>query len=286
MTQPHDAAGQTTPAIDEAEDLFSFDELLDVQAQIGDASAIAPGTGHGPAFANLDEDAMSAVLGPDPTKVAPTPTATSTPTETKRATPAPTAAPAPAQSEPAVAVAAAAPTAPTRKSKHRKGSPLLIGALAVFALANLALVGLTWKSMSTLQQSLGSQPGSSGVHEGGATAANTTTPPPVVVHDRIPSQLDVRPEGEETLDAAHEAIERGDFAGARRMLWGLLAVADRWAPSRRDDLEARATFTIADSYRLEADTRAASEAQHAPAERELGEVHAAEPEAPATGGHR
>ncbi|MCE9593733.1 MAG: hypothetical protein K8S98_06035 [Planctomycetes bacterium] len=284
MTHPHDAEGRTTPAIDEAEDLFSFDELLDVQAQIGDDASIAAGTGRAPAFANLDEDAMSAVLGPDPTKAAPTPAATNTPSETKRATPAP-AAPAPAPAAPAAA-AAVAPSAPTRNRKHRKGSPMLIGALAVFALANLALIGLTWKSMSTLQESLGSQPGASGVHDGGATATNANSAAPVVTHERIPSQLDVRPEGEETLDAAHEAIERGDFAGARRMLWGLLAVADRWAPSRRDDLEARATFTIADSYRLEADTRAGSEAQHAPAERELGEVHAAESEAPATGGHR
>jgi hypothetical protein len=288
MTNPHDASPQTTPAIDEADDLFNFDELLEIDTPIGASAAIAPGAGNAPSFANIDEDAMSAVLGPDPTKASPTAVATSTKTEVKPATPA---APPPAKPavEAATAPAALAPTPVLAAQPARvrtKPSPLLIGVLALFGLANFALIGLTWKSMSTLQQSLGSRGDDSNAHDGKTPPAATGGASNLVAHERIPSQLDVRPEGEETLDAAHEAIERGDFAGARRLLWGLLAVADRWEPSRRDDLEARATFTIADSYRLEADARATTEAAHASTEDDDGAVHAAEPETLATGGHR
>jgi hypothetical protein len=284
MTNPHDASPQTTPAIDEADDLFNFDELLEVDTPIGASGAIAPGVGNAPSFANIDEEAMSAVLGPAPTKAQPTAVATSTKTEVKPATPPAPAKPA-VEAAPAPAAVATTPVpAPQPARARSKPSPLLIGVLAAFGLANFALIGLTWKSMSTLQQSIGSRGDAPNAHDGKAATAVTGDASNVVAHERIPSQLDVRPEGEETLDAAHEAIERGDFAGARRLLWGLLAVADRWEPSRRDDLEARATFTIADSYRLEADARTATEAAHGSTEDDDGAVHAAEPQA--TGGHR
>lgn len=281
MTQPHEGTGPTKTVIDENEDLFSFDELTEPKATVGDAGAIAPATtGAAPAFSNINEEAMAAVLGPAPTSA-----------PAVAAVPAPDTAPVVGGTS---APAAPAPKAPPVTELGRfkldfRGSPVLLAALALFALGNLALIGLVWKSMSTFQASLEARPsvatdshGNSNTGSGApsgdphAGASSTADAP------RPPAQLEPKPEGEETLANARQAIDRGDFEGARRMLYGLLAVADRWEPARRADLEARATIAIADSYRLQADALAA---EPAPPAKTPGEVHAAETHATPEGGH-
>ncbi|MCC6408129.1 MAG: hypothetical protein IT453_13285 [Planctomycetes bacterium] len=294
MTNPHEGSAPHKPTIDEEEDLFSFDELSEPKVAVGDSATIAPAAAPTQVFTNLNEEAMSAVLGPAPgTTVAPPAAA---PIVAGDASPATPAANAPAADKTAAAATTQAP-APAAQAAPRvkfdlKSSPLLVAALALFAIANLALIGLTWKSMSTLQQSLGTRTGGSvAIDEGGEPDApnghrnSPSTHAAAVEYPRIPAQLDVRPEGEETLEAAHEAIERGDFERARRLLYGLLAVADRWEPTRRDDLEARATFTIADSFRLQAEAQVASGAAKAPSEHDGAAVHAAETKTQDRGGH-
>jgi hypothetical protein len=65
------------------------------------------------------------------------------------------------------------------------------------------------------------------------------------------------PEGFRSLDIARDMITRGEHVRARRLLHGLLAVMDRVQQPARAEIEARAAFLIADSFRLEAETLAA-----------------------------
>ncbi|MBI5432654.1 MAG: hypothetical protein HZA52_07480 [Planctomycetes bacterium] len=310
MTNPHEGSAPHKQMIDEEEDLFCFDELSEPKVAVVNSAASAPATAQAQVFTNLNEEAMSAVLGPAPstpgTGGAPsaggaTPTAATV--GAGNASPAAPAANALSAENAAAAATSHAATqvaqAASRVKFDLKSSPLLVGALSLFAIANLALIGLTWKSMSTLQQSLGTRAsgGSVATDEPHGPRTDPTSAAPTVEYARIPAQLDVRPEGEETLDAAHEAMDRGDFERARRLLYGLLAVADRWEPTRRDDLEARAAFTIADSFRLQAEALVASGAAEGsgthgtpgapetPGEHDGAAVHAAETKPEAHGGH-
>lgn len=54
-------------------------------------------------------------------------------------------------------------------------------------------------------------------------------------------------------------IAARDFATARRLLYGKLAILDRLAPNERDPIEARALFLLAESDRQEAALAAATE---------------------------
>lgn len=278
MTDSRSPASEREPTIDENEDLFGFDEPAEpapapVEAEL-DATA---GTAN---FADANEEAMSAVLGPAP--AAPK-TGAAQPT----ATPAPHPQATLDAAHPPVAPLPPAPNATPRPARELRGSPLLLAGLALFAVANLALIGLTWKSLSTLEQSLdvraadATTPAEAGPD--GAALAQRRAPSDVAAA-RLPARLEPRPEGEETLEAAREAIARGDHEGARRMLWGLLAVADRWEPARRDDLEARATLAIADAFRLQADARAAAASARAQSDHPGGQPAAES--APSEVGHR
>lgn len=59
---------------------------------------------------------------------------------------------------------------------------------------------------------------------------------------------------ETVLTVAREAIATGRFADARRMLFTLLAEADRFPVDSREDMERRASFLIAASHKREAET--------------------------------
>ena len=63
------------------------------------------------------------------------------------------------------------------------------------------------------------------------------------------------PENYRTFERVEDDLERGDFAEARRKLYGLLSIADRLAPEVREDAEARALFLLADAMRDEAFAR-------------------------------
>lgn len=66
-----------------------------------------------------------------------------------------------------------------------------------------------------------------------------------------PGQLER--ESEHALGRARSALDDGEFERARQVLCGLLSVADRIPADSRRDIEARARFLLADSWRLEAD---------------------------------
>lgn len=275
-----DAPHHVTPksAIDENDDLFSFDELTEPKVAPIEVAPLPKGGGGASAPRDPNEEAMAAVLGPAPGTAVAAPVATKADTAPVQAAASATNA---NDSTKPNATFEPTPVGTRRSLGDLRASPLLLVGLAVFAIANLALIGLTWKSMATLQQSLGAraadgpshadEPSSRGgeSHAGGHVDDSET---------HIPVELEARPEGEETLETARAAIERGDYERARQLLWGLLAVADRWTPDRRDDLEARATLLIAEAFRRQADARAAHESTEAPsASTDEHDAHAAEP---------
>lgn len=63
------------------------------------------------------------------------------------------------------------------------------------------------------------------------------------------------PYEETSLLLARQEIDEGEHAQARKRLYRLLAVADRIDAELRKDIEARAMYLVADSYRRQADAR-------------------------------
>lgn len=57
------------------------------------------------------------------------------------------------------------------------------------------------------------------------------------------------------LETAEREIQAGEYAAARQRLWRLLAVIDRSDAADRADLEARASFRLADTYCVQARAR-------------------------------
>lgn len=58
-----------------------------------------------------------------------------------------------------------------------------------------------------------------------------------------------------SFERIDEALVRRDFAAARRMLYQALSLADALDDAAREDLEAQASFLLADTFRLEASYR-------------------------------
>lgn len=285
MSDVQGHAGQK-PAIDENEDLFSFDELTEPKAAPVEVTPLAQGSGGAPAARDPNEEAMAAVLGPAPGSGAIAVATTSTKTESAAAHAAATANSSANDASRQGSALEPAGLGTRRSLGDLRASPLLLVGLVVFALANLALIGLTWKSMATLQQSLGARAadGPGRVEQPSNQGYGTyDTQPGGHAAKRIPAQLDPRSEGDETLEIARASLERGDYEGARRLLWGLLSVADRWPLERRDDLEARAMFMIAETFRRQADARAAREPAESAA---AGADESDEPKAEPSEAHR
>ena len=147
----------------------------------------------------------------------------------------------------APAPAVAAPTGPTRFS------PALLAMLALVTLLNVGAVGLTWRTSRKLERTV-SDVGKEVIHTAedirDQTAERTREieqlVQPIVAPDSSQRQ---------SLKWAQEDLERGDFAMARKRLYGLLAVIDSFDAKIRDDVGARASFLLADSLLLEAQAR-------------------------------
>ena len=86
------------------------------------------------------------------------------------------------------------------------------------------------------------------VHPGSALAA-----PPHGSSVRLPDPEAVDPaHAHPALDEARAEIGRGEYAGARQRVYGLLAIIDRLEDPRRSTLEADCQFLIAQSLHMEA----------------------------------
>ncbi len=141
-----------------------------------------------------------------------------------------------------------------QESGDRKGASPTVWVLVLVAACNLALVGVAWRSLGTMETAIDkvgarlSDPllvtPADGSDEPRGEAPATTWRPP---------EVSTAPEGRQTLELAREDLERGAFGRARRRLYSLLAVLDRVEVSEREDVEARARLLVADSWRLEAE---------------------------------
>ena len=149
--------------------------------------------------------------------------------------------------------------------------PVVVPLLLVMAIANMVLVGLTWKSLGREER-----PSSPAEHTSGSPAqesAHGTGEPEThgaqgerhgeALGRGLPHLAASRDEARASLDDAERTLAAGEFVAARRELYGLLTVLDRGELAERPDIEARAGFLIAESYRLQAlslgDTAAAAE---------------------------
>ncbi|HVS08618.1 MAG TPA: hypothetical protein VMS76_01995 [Planctomycetota bacterium] len=224
------------------EDLFNFDELMD------DSET---------ALVQLD-DGLGADDPPAPaTPVRPPPAGGAA--SVMRSRPAePATAPQPARTS-QHAFRAEVPAEPSdaapAQTHSPKGGGLLRGearlVLALAALFNVVLMAFAWRSISSVQ-ALVVQMGDRVIQTTDQIRAETAERAEELARSALPV-VAPRPEGLATLDNARAAMERGEFERARAMLYALLAVADRIEPSARRDIEARASFLIADSYRLQAE---------------------------------
>jgi len=134
-------------------------------------------------------------------------------------------------------------------------SPILIAVLLLLTAINVLAVGFTWRTGQRLEKT---------VSDVGRTVVQTTedlrdeaVQRSQEVRDIVAPIVSPTDAGDaRTFELIRTDLDAGDFAMARKRLWGVLAVVDRYEPERRDDLEARADFLLADSLRLEAKARA------------------------------
>jgi hypothetical protein len=212
------------------EDLFDFDELAKASTQA--AAEMRKELDQALSEVELaKQEVAPLVAAPQPAR--PTP---------PRPPPAPQARPAPS---------AAAEPGPTVLHQKLSLSPLAGALLAAVVGANLVLMLFAWRSVNATRQLV--------VDVAGEMRDTTTDLRDESTRRSELSALESEPvfgalpEGYRTLQIARERIQRGEHARARRMLYGLLAVIDRLEQPARGEVEAQASFLVADSLRLEAD---------------------------------
>jgi hypothetical protein len=160
-------------------------------------------------------------------------------------------------SAPAVAAGAPQPTAalpaPATSTVLQRItlSPGLIAVLVLFALLNLGLVAVVVRAFTSVQSTV-VDVGHQVVQSSEAVREEASA----LVSDHRQSALPVvsdRPEGLTAIERARAQFELGAWESGRQTLFALLAVIDRVPSEVRGNVEARARFLLADSWRLEAE---------------------------------
>jgi hypothetical protein len=130
--------------------------------------------------------------------------------------------------------------------------------VAVSLVANLALLAFTWRTGSSIRDGLSDvgQALAGTFHEVRIEAAPPADPAPPEPRRPI-EPLETVPGSIETPErvqvrVAEEELAAGEPAAARRRLYRLLAVIDGMTGPERDELEAQATYLVAESYRRQA----------------------------------
>lgn len=250
-------------------DLFDFDKILrdavrddDELGAAFDAVIETTSGAPTPEFVAADPDlfaADAALLELDPPAPLPAPTHRVRPTPPPLGTvPATTGAPAPRPvrpvETPAPLPASAAPATPTATATVLQRitlSPGLLAVLAVIALLNLGLLAFVVRALTSVQTTV-VDVGNQVVRTAESARAE---PPAALVEPELAAAPTVaeQPEGPAALERARAQFELGAWERGRQTLFALLAVIDRVPADVRGDVEARARFLLADSWRLEAD---------------------------------
>jgi hypothetical protein len=138
--------------------------------------------------------------------------------------------------------------------------PVLIAA-ALLALLNLALLVGALRVGSALRSDLEGVRGdiaatASALHESLREPAQAAAAEPAAeVAPATPDEAVRLGPGELALAVAHEELDAGLYAAARRRLSRLLVTIDERPAELRDSLEARASYLLAESWAREADAR-------------------------------
>lgn len=166
---------------------------------------------------------------------------------------------------PFVADGAPAPSATPDPGRSRRlasalqsgiGAYLLV-AVTLLTLVNAGVVVFSWKANAGLERTV--RDFGHEVRQAADEILTETEERVREMSELAAPVVSLPPEHSRVFDEVDRAFVRGDYAGARERLYGLLAVVDRLDETVRDDTEARARYLVADSFRLEAETRAAQE---------------------------
>jgi hypothetical protein len=212
---------RTALALDDEEDLFNFDELLSETQKA--------------ALVLVEELDTAPAASAEPTPAAPA---------------AQSAPPAQALPDPSAPLPTPPPAA-TIVHQRLSITPVAVLVLAVVVLVNLGLALVSWRSVSSVQElvlGMGNE-----VIETTQAIRDETSERAQRFESQARPIVSPSSEGAATLEQARRWFDQGEFRRARQSLYGLLAVIDRVDAAVRPDLEARARFLIADSYRFEAD---------------------------------
>lgn len=223
------------PPEESDEDLFNFDELTTASAK---PAAPAPA----PAVPQAELDAALGQVQAAKQEVA-------------RAIPPPVAAQPAPTIRPVATVAgdedAAARTSVVVVPQRVSFTPLVAALVGGVALLNVALIAFAWHSVNATRQMVLDV--ASDVREASSDMRSESERRTELAARASEPVFGALPEGFRSLDIARDMITRGEHVRARRLLHGLLAVIDRVQQPARAEIEARAAFLIADSFRLEAD---------------------------------
>lgn len=250
------------------DDLFDFDELLREISQ--DPDELGAAFDAVLATTSGASDPFAAPAAEQPPAPLPAPTHRVRPTPPPLA-PAPVVATAHAP-QPVRPVAPAAPVQPapqpvaalpasvvTTVLQRITLSPGLIAVLVLFALLNLGLVAVVVRAFTSVQSTV-VEVGHQVVQSTDAVREEASALAADYHESALPVVSD-RPEGLTAIERARAQFEVGAWESGRQTLFALLAVIDRVPPEVRGNVEARARFLLADSWRLEAE---ALERQFAP----------------------
>ncbi len=138
----------------------------------------------------------------------------------------------------------------TASRGKQRPSILTFAALLLATLVNVALVGIVWRSMSSMDSALKE------VGERAGRVDEHTDPAPPVQPSTWKDLSSLAPksdEGELALATAAAEIARGEYESARARLYSVLSVIDRFDAKVRSNLASRAQVLAADSFREQAD---------------------------------
>ena len=129
-------------------------------------------------------------------------------------------------------------------------SPGAIGLLMLVTLLNLVLIGFTWRTNRSLEEKVNDV--SINVIRQATSLREEAEEQRARAEELLrPIVAPVTQEGR-SFDLVRQDIERRDFGAARRKLYSILAVLDRFDETQRADVEARARYLIGDTLAMEA----------------------------------
>ena len=147
-------------------------------------------------------------------------------------------------------ISEAALQAPLVSRGKQRPSIITFAALLLATLVNVALIGIVWRSMSSMDNALKEVGERAGRVDEHTEPATPTQPSAWKDLSELAPKSD---EGELALATAADEIARGEYESARARLYSVLSVIDRFDAKVRSNLASRAQVLAADSFREQAD---------------------------------